>query len=50
MEDVKAYISFIKATVGITHEDELVKTIEALVSKVHPLAIGNVERFWRNLG
>jgi hypothetical protein len=45
VEDVKSYISFIKTTVGITHEDELVKTIEALVHKVHPLAIGNVERF-----
>lgn len=45
VEDVKSYINFIKSTVGITHEDELVKTIEILVNKVHPLAIGNVERF-----
>jgi hypothetical protein len=45
VEDVKAYISFIKNTVGITHEDELVKTIEVLANKVHPLALGNVERF-----
>jgi hypothetical protein len=45
VEDVKAYVSFIKSTVGITHEDELVKTIEILASKVHPLALGNVERF-----
>jgi ClpP class serine protease len=30
VEDVKAYISFIKSTVGIQHEDELVKTIEIL--------------------
>jgi hypothetical protein len=45
VEDVKAYISFIKSTVGITHEDELVKTIEVLAEKVHPLALGNVERF-----
>ncbi len=45
VEDVKAYVDFIKSTVGITHEDELIKAIEALVSKVHPLAIGNVERF-----
>jgi hypothetical protein len=42
---VKAYVSFIKSTVGITHEDELVKTIEILAEKVHPLALGNVERF-----
>jgi hypothetical protein len=45
VEDVKAYINFIKSTVGIQHEDELVRTIEILVEKVHPLALGNVERF-----
>jgi hypothetical protein len=45
VEDVTSYVSFIKKTVGITHEDELVKTIEALCSQVHPLALGNVERF-----
>jgi len=45
VEDVKAYINFIKKTVGITHEDELVRTIEVLCSQVHPLALGNVERF-----
>ncbi len=45
VEDVAAYVSFIKSTVGITHEDELVKTIEILAQQVHPLALGNVERF-----
>jgi Serine dehydrogenase proteinase len=45
VEDVKAYISFIKTTVGIQHEDELVRTIEILAQKIHPLALGNVERF-----
>jgi hypothetical protein len=45
VEDVKAYVNFIKNTVGITHEDELVKAIEILAQKVHPLALGNVERF-----
>ena len=45
VEDVKAYINFIKNTVGITHEDELIKAIEILATKVHPLALGNVERF-----
>lgn len=45
VEDVKAYIAFIKTTVGIHHEDELIKAIEILVQKVHPLALGNVERF-----
>ncbi|MCZ3380487.1 SDH family Clp fold serine proteinase [Rhizobium sp. AG207R] len=45
VEDVKAYISFVKDTVGIRHEDELIKAVEILSDKVHPLAIGNVERF-----
>lgn len=45
VEDVRAYIDFIKTTVGITHEDELVHMIQALIDKVHPLALGNVERF-----
>jgi hypothetical protein len=45
VEDVKAYISFVKSTAGIQHEDEFVKAIEILAGKVHPLALGNVERF-----
>ncbi len=45
VEDVVAYIGFIKDTVGIRHEDELVKAIEVLAQNVHPLALGNVERF-----
>jgi hypothetical protein len=45
VEDVKAYVAFIKDTVGIRHEDELIKAIEILVQRVHPLALGNVERF-----
>lgn len=45
VEDVTAYVNFIRSTVGITHEDELVKAIEILAEKVHPLALGNVERF-----
>ena len=45
VEDVTAYIHFIKMTVGIRHEDELVKAVEILAGKVHPLALGNVERF-----
>ena len=45
VEDVTAYIHFIKTTVGIRHEDELVKAVEILARKVHPLALGNVERF-----
>jgi hypothetical protein len=45
VEDVKAYVTFIKSTVGITHEEELVQAIGILAQKVHPLALGNVERF-----
>jgi len=45
VEDVQAYVNFIKSTVGITHEDELVQAIGILANKVHPLALGNVERF-----
>lgn len=45
VEDVRAYVGFIKETVGITHEDELVQAIRVLAEKVHPLALGNVERF-----
>lgn len=45
VEDVKAYVNFIKRTVGITHEDELIKAVEILAQQVHPLALGNVERF-----
>ena len=45
VEDVKAYVHFIRTTVGITHEDELVQAIKILAEKVHPLALGNVERF-----
>lgn len=45
VEDVKAYVKFIKSGVGITHEDELVRAVEVLANKVHPLALGNVERF-----
>jgi hypothetical protein len=45
VEDVRAYVGFIKDTVGITHEDELVQVIRVLAEKIHPLALGNVERF-----
>jgi len=45
VEDVQAYVSFIKSTVGIRHEDELVQAIAILAQNVHPLALGNVERF-----
>lgn len=48
VEDVFSYISLIKEDVGINHEDELVKTWEFLAgeNRVHPLALGNVKRFY----
>lgn len=45
VEDVKAFVSFVKENVGITHEDELVQMMSILAEKVHPLALGSVERF-----
>jgi Serine dehydrogenase proteinase len=44
VEDVTAYFKLVKEDVGITHEDELVQTLTALTDKIHPLAIGNVQR------
>lgn len=44
VEDVTAYFKLIKEDVGITHEDELVQAFLALAEKVHPLALGNVQR------
>lgn len=48
VEDVISYISFVKDEVGIRHEDELIKAFEFLAgeNKVHPLALGNVKRFY----
>lgn len=45
VEDVKAYLNFVKTTAGITHQDQLVQMLSILAEKVHPLALGNVERF-----
>lgn len=45
VEDVTAYVQFVRETVGITHEDELIQALHSLTEKVHPLALGNVERF-----
>jgi hypothetical protein len=44
VEDVTAFFRFVKDEVGITHEDELVQSVNALTEKIHPLAIGNVQR------
>lgn len=44
VEDVTAFFKLVKHDVGITHEDELVQALVALTDKIHPLAIGNVQR------
>ena len=44
VEDVSAFFKLVKDDVGITHEDELVQALVALTDKIHPLAIGNVQR------
>jgi hypothetical protein len=44
VEDVTAFFKLVKEDVGISHEDELVQALTALTDKIHPLAIGNVQR------
>jgi hypothetical protein len=44
VEDVTAYFKLISEELGITHDDELIQAIIALTEKVHPLALGNVQR------
>ena len=44
VEDVTAFFKLVKDEVGITHEDELVQAFTAMTDKVHPLALGNVQR------
>jgi hypothetical protein len=46
VEDVASYVSFMKEFAGITHEDELIQALNSLTNNVHPLAIGNVYRFY----
>ena len=44
VEDVTAFFKLVKEEVGITHEDELVQAFISMTDKVHPLALGNVQR------
>jgi hypothetical protein len=44
VEDVTAYFDLIQQDVGIRHEDELIQAVLALTEKIHPLALGNVQR------
>jgi len=44
VEDVSAYFTLIKDDIGVQHEDELIQAVIALTDKIHPLALGNVQR------
>lgn len=44
VEDVSAYFTLLKQDIGIQHEDELIQAVLALTEKIHPLALGNVQR------
>ena len=44
VEDVTAYFKLIQEEIGIHHEDELIQAVTALTEKIHPLALGNVQR------
>jgi hypothetical protein len=44
VEDVSAYFALIKDDIGVQHEDELIQAVIALTKKIHPLALGNVQR------
>src|SRR5258706_16350387 len=44
VEDVSAYCKVISEELRISHEDELIQAVLALTEKVHPLALGNVQR------
>jgi hypothetical protein len=44
VEDVTAYFKLIQDEIGIHHEDELIQSVVALTEKIHPLALGNVQR------
>jgi len=44
VEDVTAYFKLIREELSITHDDELIHAVLALTEKIHPLALGNVQR------
>ena len=45
VEDVASYISFIKDA-GIKNQKDLIQALNILSNQVHPLALGNVHRFY----
>lgn len=46
VEDITAFVNFIKDRVGLTDQSALGSSINLLVEKVGPLAIGNLTRFY----
>jgi len=44
VEDIIGYLNFAKDKAGITDQANLVKILEKLIDKVHPIAIGNIYR------
>lgn len=44
VEDVFGYINLAKEKLGITEQDNVVKILEKLIERIHPLAIGAVYR------
>jgi hypothetical protein len=46
VEDVYSYIALIKEDLGIRGESELVQAYRTLTEQLHPLALGNVKRFY----
>lgn len=46
VEDLYSYITLIKEDLGIRGESELVQAFRTLTEQLHPLALGNVKRFY----
>lgn len=44
VEDVTSYIAFVKDKYGITHEDELIQSLNALTQQISPLGLGLLNR------
>lgn len=44
VEDVNAYINLAKQEFGLKNEESMMHALELLASKVHPLALGSVQR------
>lgn len=46
VEDITAFVSFVKDKVGLTDQSALGASVNLLVEKVGPLALGNLTRFY----